>query len=287
MYEKELDIAIDLARAAGRLILEYRGRGVAAESKIGADNFEEPVTEADRAASDLIIRGLQKYFPADAILSEEAADPGDARLGNSRVWIIDPIDGTAGFIRNDGDFAVQIGLAVEGKPAAGVVILPAYDTIYYAARGLGSWSVDAVGSKKRLHVSEKSDFAEIDLAVSRNHRSPRISSIMERLGFRSEVRRGSVGLKIGLIAGQECDLYIHLSPRTKTWDTCAPEIILSEAGGRLTDLWGNEIRYDLGDVQNHGGVIASNGRIHDRVVGLLAPLLEEFGRRPLSRPALP
>jgi 3'(2'), 5'-bisphosphate nucleotidase len=283
MYEKELDTAIELARRAARLILDYRRRGINAESKVGSDNFMEPVTEADRAASELIISGLQMNFPDDAILSEEAADPGPARLANKRVWIIDPIDGTAGFIRNESDFAVQIGLAVKGRPKAGVVLLPAWGKVYCASAGRGSWVIEPSGEKKRLFVSEKSEFSQINLAVSRNHRSPGMSTIIERLGFGREIRRGSVGLKIGLIAERESDLYIHLSPRTKTWDTCAPEIILTEAGGRLTDLWGNEYRYDLDDVRNHGGVIASNGVIHGRVVSLLSPLLEEFGRTPIQK----
>lgn len=279
-YSRELDTAIELARDAGRLIMDFRRQGVVAESKLGADSFIEPVTEADRAASRLIMSGLQKAFPDDAILSEEAADPGDLRLASKRVWIIDPIDGTAGFIRDDGDFAVQIGLAVAGRPAVGVVFLPAFGKVYFAASNFGSWSIDAGGKKLRLFVSEKTEFSKINLAVSRNHRSPRISTIVEKLGLGREIQRGSVGLKIGLIAERESDLYIHLSPRTKSWDTCAPEIILTEAGGRLTDLWGNEYRYDLSDVQNHGGIIASNSVIHKRVVEMLAPLLEDFGRKP-------
>ncbi|MER3430125.1 MAG: 3'(2'),5'-bisphosphate nucleotidase CysQ [Blastocatellia bacterium] len=279
-YLRELDIAMELARNAGRLVMEFRRRGVVAESKLGVDSFVEPVTEADRAASEIIMSGLQRAFPKDSILSEEATDPGESRLANNRVWIIDPIDGTAGFIRDDGDFAVQIGLAVAGRPAVGVVYLPSFGKLYFAASQIGCWSIDATGKKRRHYVSDKSDFSKVSVAVSRNHRSPRISTIIEKLGLGSEVQRGSVGLKIGLIAEQETDLYIHLSPRTKSWDTCAPEIILTEAGGKLTDLWGGQYRYDLSDVQNHGGIVASNQVIHARVVELLAPILEEFGRRP-------
>jgi len=93
-------------------------------------------------------------------------------------------------------------------------------------------------------------------------------------------RRGSVGLKVSLIASRECDIYIHPSPRTKLWDTCAPQAILEEAGGKLTDLFGREIQYDRRDVQNWDGVVASNGASHAAAIKHLRPLLAEFGRVP-------
>ncbi|MDQ3130879.1 MAG: 3'(2'),5'-bisphosphate nucleotidase CysQ, partial [Acidobacteriota bacterium] len=97
-------------------------------------------------------------------------------------------------------------------------------------------------------------------------------------GFRKEVQRGSVGLKVGLIVEQICDLYVHLSPRTKFWDTCAPQIILEEAGGRMTDLFGFRLCYDISDVQNHNGIVATNGAVHEEVILRLKPILNEFGR---------
>jgi len=97
---------------------------------------------------------------------------------------------------------------------------------------------------------------------------------------REEVRRGSVGIKVGLICERQCDLYVHLSPRTKQWDTCAPEIILTEAGGKITDLFGEPLRYNVLEVQNRNGLVASNGTVHDEIVDALAPLLAEFGREP-------
>jgi len=80
---------------------------------------------------------------------------------------------------------------------------------------------------------------------------------------------------------QQCDLYVHLSPRTKQWDTCAPEIILQEAGGKLTDLFGRPLRYNSPEVQNRNGIVASNGVAHQEVIDALGPLLAEFGRLPV------
>jgi 3'(2'), 5'-bisphosphate nucleotidase len=88
-------------------------------------------------------------------------------------------------------------------------------------------------------------------------------------------------VKIGLITEQEADIYLHLSPSTKQWDTCAPEIILAEAGGRLTDLFGQRLRYNSQRIDNRNGIVATNGWSHQLVIENLQPLLEEFGRRPI------
>ncbi|WP_225931352.1 3'(2'),5'-bisphosphate nucleotidase CysQ [Leptolyngbya sp. 7M] len=274
---RELSTAIRIAKDASRMILDHYDGDIVTEEKLGVDDHYEPVTEADRAASRLIVAELEKEFPADGILSEEESDVIERRLSKNRVWIIDPIDGTAGFVKRDGDFAVQIGLAIDGEPVVGVVLLPFHKILYYALKGSGAYS-ESNGEIKKLRVNDTTDFSGMLMAVSRNHRSPKINSILKEFGIRGEVQRGSVGLKIGLIAEQTCDLYIHLSPRTKLWDTCAPQIILEEAGGRLTDLFGEAIHYNISDVQNYGGIVATNGAVHDKTIRRLRPLLNEFGR---------
>ena len=277
MLEKELETAIDLAQQANKTILEYYALEIIAEEKLGIDNLFEPVTIADRSASRIIVDGLAEAFPGDAILSEEEPDDLKTRLARKRVWFIDPIDGTAGFIKKDGDFAVQIGLAENGEPVLGVVLLPFHGDAYHAVKRGGAFVLRG-SEQKRLHVSQRTDFREMYLAVSRNHRSRITSQIKQDFGVAGEVQRGSVGLKIGLIAEQVCDLYIHPSPRTKFWDTCGPQVILEEAGGKLTDVFGYPIRYDIADVQNHNGVFASNGVVHERTVKRLRPILREVGR---------
>jgi 3'(2'), 5'-bisphosphate nucleotidase len=278
MHERELEAAISLAREAGRTTLDFYALEIIAEEKYGVDNFAEPVTVADRASSRIIVEGLTAAFPNDYVLSEEEADVPDERIGNSRVWITDPIDGTWGFLKKDGDFAVQIGLAIDGDPVVGVVYLPAHGRLYYGSKGNGSFFIDGSGEPVRLETSSNTNFSRMNLAVSRNHRSPKISRIIREFGLKREIQRGSVGLKVGLVAEGICDLYIHLSPRTKFWDTCGPQIILEEAGGRLTDLFGDRIRYGISDVQNHGGIVAANGAAHAEIIKKLRPILNEFGR---------
>ena len=277
MYEVELDAAQSLARRAGGLILEYYAKEIIAEEKLGVDNFYEPVTEADRMASRIIVEGLSEQFPHDAVLSEEEKDDPIKRLTKRRAWIIDPIDGTAGFVQKDGDFAVQIGLAEDGEPVAGVVYLPDFDTMYSATKGSGAF-VERKGERTRMATSKKARFHQMRMAVTRHHWSTKMNRVIKEFGFRNHCRRGSVGLKIGLIAEGVCDIYIHLSPRTKLWDTCAPQIILEEASGRLTDIFGERMRYDVEDLQNHNGIVASNGAAHDEAIKRLKPLLTEFGR---------
>src|SRR5689334_6226009 len=171
MLEAELKTAIALAYAAGKLICDYYETEFEVEDKLGADNFYEPVTAADRAASRLIVDALQAEFPDDAILSEEESDDLDRRLSARRVWIIDPIDGTAGFVKKDGDFAVQIGLAEAGRPVLGVVYMPVHKKLDFAVRGQGAFESVDEGDATSLHASDISDLNSLKLAMSRNHPS--------------------------------------------------------------------------------------------------------------------
>ena len=280
MLQNELETAIATALLAGKTILKHYAEEFETEQKIGADNRSEPVTIADREASRIIVDGLASAFPDDGILSEEEKDDLELRISKRRVWIIDPIDGTAGFVKKDGDFGVQIGLAEDGVPIVGVVYLPFHDVLSYAVKGEGSSSVINGREPVRITTSDVAVLSEMTLAMSRDHPSSRMARIIEHFAFRGTVRRGSVGLKVGLITDQTCDIYVHPSPRTKLWDTCAPQLILEEAGGRFTDLFGYEIRYDRADLQNRNGILATNGAAHALVVEHLKPLLAEFGRVP-------
>jgi 3'(2'), 5'-bisphosphate nucleotidase len=179
---------------------------------------------------------------------------------------------------------VQIGLAAEGAAVLGVVYLPARNVMYYASQGSGAFVVKDGGKPERLRVSDKTDFGSMTLAVSSSHPSEKMKDLITGIGIHNVRQNGSVGLKVGLVAEQVCDLYLHLSPRTKFWDTCAPEVILEEAGGRLTNLFGEKNIYDLADVQNHNGILATNGVSHELVVAKLRPLLNKVGRWKVETP---
>jgi 3'(2'), 5'-bisphosphate nucleotidase len=191
------------------------------------------------------------------------------------------MDGTKNFVQRDGDFAVQIGLACGGESVLGAVYQPVRDLLYYAVKGGGAWIEGPNLNPQRMSVSAKANPHEMILASSRSHRSPRMERVVNLFGFKQEVRRGSVGVKIGLITEQQADLYLHLSPSTKQWDTCGPEIILHEAGGRLTDLFGQPLRYNGVRIDNRNGIVATNGAAHETMIEKLQPLLREFGRVPV------
>jgi 3'(2'), 5'-bisphosphate nucleotidase len=275
MLKKELETAIDIARKAGKSILGYYSNGFEIEEKISSDGVSSPVTIADQMSSKIIVKGLAEIFPNDEILSEEEFDNRE-RLEKQRVWVIDPLDGTKGFIEKNGDFAVQIGLAVDGIAVLGVVYLPSENILYFASQNNGAWLSENEENPIRLSVSGETDFTAMAIASSRNHHSPRMTRIVEKFGLKKEVRRDSVGIKVGLIARQICDLYIHPSTHTKHWDTCAPEVILHEAGGQMTDLFGEKIVYNTPDVKNSKGILASNGISHDLAVANMKVLLAEL-----------
>ena len=276
-FDHELRIACQLALAAGAAILEQYEGPLNIKQKNSEDDVE-PVTQADMIANELIVTGLKREFPDDGILAEESVDT-ERRLAKSRVWMVDPLDGTNGFIDGNGDFAVQIGLAENGKCVLGVVYQPLPGVLYQAVHGAGTWIERPKFEAEQAKVSDTRTLSEMRLAASRSHRSPRMNRVIEQLGFEAEVQRGSVGIKIGLLVEQQCDVYIHLSSRTKQWDTCAPEVILTEAGGRISDLFGYPLNYNVPDVQNRNGLVASNGVAHDQIIDTLAPLLSEFGRK--------
>ena len=198
VYRRELQVALKLARDAGAAILEYYDSPLHVERKVDADEYTEPVTQADRTANELIVSALRHEFPDDGILAEESIDT-DRRLSKRRVWMIDPLDGTNGFIARDGDFAVQIGLAVEGRSVVGVVYQPLPDVLYRAVEGAGTWIERKGFEAERASVSDAGDVTRMRLAASRNHRSPRMDTVVRALGIEEEVQRGSVGIKVGLI----------------------------------------------------------------------------------------
>ena len=278
-YDHELQIAIALAREAGAAILRLYKEPLDVQQKSYADDYE-PVTEADRVANRIIVDRLIAEFPHDGILAEESIDTTH-RLEKPRVWMVDPLDGTTGFIQGNGDFAVQIGLAENGECVVAVVYQPLTGVMYRAALGGGSWIERPNFPAQRANVSDHNQLSGMRLAASRSHRSPRMNRVVTSLGFQEEVQRGSVGIKVGLIVEQQCDVYIHLSPRTKQWDTCAPQLVLTEAGGELTDLFGMPLSYNVPEVQNRNGLVATNGASHELVIQSLAPLLAEFGRKPV------
>ena len=264
-FARELDVAERIAREASAILMGYYGGAYHVDTKSG----QEPVTEADRAANEHIVARLLEHFPDDGVLAEESAEPA-AIIGKRRVWMVDPMDGTKEFTSHLTEFAVMIGLVVEGTPVLGVVAQPARQILYRGIVGEGAECVRPDGIEE-MHVGTTRELDKLTLICSRSHLPEIVERMKDDLGISRMLQSGSVGLKIGKIGTGVCDLYLQPASGTKLWDACAPEAILHAAGGCLTDFDGHPIDYNPHDIVNRRGLLGSNGTRHDDLVRRLSP----------------
>lgn len=263
--QAELRAACEAAWAGGHAAMPFYGSARAVAKEGGS-----PVTEADHAANGVIVQRLRAAFPADALLSEETHDSLD-RLSSGRVWIVDPLDGTKEFLAQNGEFSVMVGLAVDGRAAVGAVYAPATGLLMYAAEGAGAWVLRDGGGAPEPLAAVSAAAGSLRFVGSRSHPDPLVVRMQEALQV-AEVRpSGSVGIKCGLIAQGECDVYVHPVPYLREWDTCAPEIILREAGGAVVDCRGEPLRYNKADTRQPQGIVACGAGIVDWVMERVAP----------------
>ncbi len=254
------DQARALACAAAERIMAFYGDTAAARKADGS-----PLTRADEEAHELIVTGLRVHFPDDGILSEEGADP--TRLRARLVWIIDPLDGTKEFLKQNGEFTVNIALVEEGTPVLGVIVLPASNECYYATPEGAFWEHGGPGwSPAPIHVSQRARFEEMTLVVSRSHQTPEDERLSQAAGFARVISAGS-SLKGCLVARGEADVYLRTGP-TNEWDICAMDAILRAAGGQFTTLTGEPFKYNRADPRVNG-FLASNGRRHGELLQLV------------------
>jgi len=265
-YEQELEVALQAVRLAGHAILEDYARFEAL-----ADAPADITTETDRRSQEVILRCLTAAFPADALCAEEATESlNQASRSGPRLWIIDPIDGTRGFAKKLGEFSVMVGLVERGELALGVVFEPAHDRLTYAVRENGCWKKDAgQAAAERCRVSTVSSLAAATLTQSHSRASHAPSPELKALQPARVVETYSAGIKLGLVARGEADLYLNTYDRFHDWDICAGEILVREAGGRVTNLLGQAPRYGLPGAVQRRGLLASNGALHDAALAVL------------------
>jgi 3'(2'), 5'-bisphosphate nucleotidase len=262
--QHEIEVASRLAREAGTAIMDVYATSFAVSYK----GPNDPVTEADKRANEVVVDGIRNAFPKDSIVAEETSDRSGA-LNKGRVWYIDPLDGTREFIKKNGEFCVMIGLAVDGQAQLGVVYGPVEQVLFVGITDQTAWK-ELNGARTTLSVSNVTTPKELRLAVSRSHRSALIDEFRTRTGIVREIRYGSVGLKVGLVAERKADVYIETSGISSAWDTCGPEAILRGAGGHFTDMIGKPLQYGGHDLHNRHGLVATNGACHDFVITNLA-----------------
>ncbi len=246
---------IEAAREAGEIALRYFRHGERTHASIEHKAGGSPVTEADLLVDRFLEKRLREIVPDAAWLSEEIAD-SPARLGRPLVLIVDPIDGTRGFSKGDPQWAVSIGLAHEGRPIAGVVHAPALEETYSAVHGRGArlngerLQVSPRESLKRATLSGPQAFVgSVKSAGADIEPFPKMASLAMRL-----VRIASGQIDAGLV-GDKC----------YDWDIAAADLILNEAGGRLTDLEGNQPRYNC-ETPRHAPLVAAPIAFHAELI---------------------
>jgi 3'(2'), 5'-bisphosphate nucleotidase len=232
----------DLARAAGQAILAIYHSDFEVEIK----SDRSPLTEADLAAQRVIMAGLSALDASVPVVSEEARNAGwEQRRQWSRYWLVDPLDGTREFVKRNGEFSVNIALIENHQSVLGVVLAPVSGELYAAAQGHGAWlqaSADAPWQRMGTrHLAQPAI-----LAGSRSHGGDGQRIARRLLGEDYQLQALGSSLKFCLIARGAADLYLRYGP-TCEWDTAAAQCVLEEAGGAVTDLQGQALRYNRGE----------------------------------------
>ena len=212
----DAELAAQIATEAGELLLAIQNSGLSGKELCNAGDFQ---------ANLLILARLRAERPADPILSEESADDS-ARLASSRVWIVDPLDGTREFGEGRNDWAVHVALAVDGAPVAGAVALP----------GLGvTLSSDAPPPLKPAHSPPR-------MLVSRSRPSTLCADVCATIGAET-IGMGSAGAKAMAVVRGEAEIYLHSGGQYQ-WDNCAPAAVALAAGLHVSRIDGSPIVYN-------------------------------------------
>jgi 3'-phosphoadenosine 5'-phosphosulfate (PAPS) 3'-phosphatase len=252
---RETSVALAAAREAGAMALSLQG-GVSTRLK----DDGSPVSDADLAADAILRAHLTSQFPEDAILSEEAVDDPH-RLQASRLWIIDPIDGTSDYLKGRPDWAVQIALAIDGRLVLGVVAVPGEDVVLVGLPGVGG-TILTGATASGLTAQHGARDTLITSSSARNRDS--LAKVRAALPEFSALYATSVGIKVWRMLQGQADLYVH--PRMiAEWDVAAPAAVLLAAGGHASDLEGREFRFNSPSARC-GGLVFSVRDDHELLI---------------------
>jgi 3'(2'), 5'-bisphosphate nucleotidase len=227
MPTPKLETLAAIAEDAGRAIMTVRGGGYTVEFK----SDHSPLTQADLAAHKTIMQGLTRHFPGVPVLSEEgAALDYEARACLTRLFIVDPLDGTKEFVKELGEFCVCIALAENGFPAYGAVHAPVWGKTFVGGLGLGAFRREGGQGWQKIKVRQP-DAAGLIVLASRSHPDPVLEAYLADKPIRERITAGSA-LKFCLVAEGRADLYPRFNP-TREWDTAAGQAVLEGAGGSV------------------------------------------------------
>ncbi|QDH70801.1 3'(2'),5'-bisphosphate nucleotidase CysQ [Marilutibacter alkalisoli] len=242
---------VELAYRAADAILEVYESEFAVQHK----DDRSPLTAADLAAHRCILAGLEALTPDIPVLSEESAHEVATaeRRSWTRLWVVDPLDGTREFIKRNGEFTVNIALVEAGEPVFGVVQAPVTGVAWYGGRDLGAFRREKGGAGAEMKVRAPA-IAPLRVAASRSHRDERTEAFIARMGEVEPIGLGS-SLKFCRIAEGGMDVYPRFGP-TSEWDTAAGQCVLEGAGGAVFDPRGRPFRYNQRDTLLNGEFVA-------------------------------
>lgn len=242
-------IAIDLAYESGEIMRNNFSLGMKKEWK--GDNT--PLTETDTRINKLVIDTISKHFPDHSILGEE----GSKMIESSEyTWVCDPIDGTIPFSHGYPTFVFSLALTKNGESILGVIYDPMLDRLLVAEKGKG-----ATMNNKPISVSKISSFATAQINLDAKLELTRLREIFPKES-RISTLLSAVYSGLLVACGEfVAEIFEHKHP----WDGAAVKIIVEEAGGKVTDIFGNEQRYD----REINGFVASNGIMHDKIIALI------------------
>jgi myo-inositol-1(or 4)-monophosphatase len=247
------------AREAGAMALGFFRPGATTSARLWTKDRGSPVTEADVAVDSFLKRRLSELLPEAGWLSEETADDPE-RLGKELVWIVDPIDGTRAFVAGHRDWSVAIALLVDGSPLLGVVHAPAHDRFYEASAGAGARVNGApIEVSARLSIEGARTAGPMPLVDSFERRAGRRVTRLEKIP--------SLALRIVRVAEGAVEIGL-ISSDARDWDLAAADLILREAGGRVSDLCGRPVVYNQADPV-HGELAAAGAGLHLRIIEVM------------------
>lgn len=254
---------IKIAKEAGKITLEERDKGLEISTK--HDDFDF-VTSADDKSEKYIIKSLNRIsgYP---VLAEETQNM--TSVNEERIWIVDPLDGTKDFKNGGEGFSVMIGLCDKGEPSLGVVYAPAKDLIYYAEKGKGAYLQRGEGKPEKIIVSNVENLEKSAMVTRIKHGELRPEDdFIDSIEVLEKIPESSIGIKLGLISEGKAEVSINTNFRANKWDTCAPQIILEEAGGKITDFNGKRLDYLKESNKWEDSFFATNGNrdLHKEVL---------------------
>lgn len=252
----EATLAIDAAIQASKAVMDIYAQDFVIEHK----DDDSPITKADLQSNQIIKEILaESGLP---ILSEEDED-NKSRLGHDRIWIVDPLDGTSDFVNKTGEFTIMIALVEKKKPILGIISRPTTNMLFLAQKGSGAYMHD--GSWKKLNVSKTNELKNCKAVGSRFHLTEAEKEFFKSLGVSSFESRGS-SLKVAEICMGMADIYLTTSNKIKQWDTCASYCLVTEAGGNMTDMHGNDILYNTEKLNHENGLLVTNSLVHEKII---------------------